>query len=94
MVGTVLKIPPLSSTDRAAAAPRTDTATLTAAETDRTYRVQSGDSFYAIARDVLGDADRWKELLELNSSLVDGDPVKLRPGQVLRLPADSPTAGE
>lgn len=52
----------------------------------RTYQVKSGDSFYGIARDVLGDANRWNELLALNREKVDGNPNRLRVGQVLVLP--------
>lgn len=86
-VGTWIKIPPVSSNPSATSvslsaktpgAPSTDAA--------RTYTVRSGDSFYAIARDVLGDAARWKELFNLNQSLVGGDPKKLKVGQVITLP--------
>ena len=52
----------------------------------RTYTVKAGDSFYRIAEQQLGAANRWKEILELNKSLVGGDPQRLRPGQVLILP--------
>lgn len=52
----------------------------------RTYTVKAGDSFYRIAEKELGNANRWKELLELNRKLVNGDPLKLRPGQVVTLP--------
>ncbi len=52
----------------------------------RSYTVRSGDSFYGIARDELGDATRWKELFKLNRALVDGDPKRLRVGQVIALP--------
>jgi nucleoid-associated protein YgaU len=52
----------------------------------RTYRVKSGDSFYVIAKNVLGDANRWKELFELNKDSVGGDPTRLQVGQVLQLP--------
>ena len=82
-VGTVLQIPPR---DRAA-----DTRRVAAGE--GTYVVKSGDTFYGIARDVLGSAARWQELLEFNSALVNGDPKNLRPGQVLSLPTDRTTAG-
>ncbi len=51
-----------------------------------TYTVKAGDSFYRIAEQQLGSANRWKEILELNKSLVGGDPQRLRPGQVLVLP--------
>ncbi len=52
----------------------------------REYRVKSGDSFYRIARDVLGDAKRWNELYEMNKKLVGNDPTKLQIGQVIVLP--------
>jgi nucleoid-associated protein YgaU len=55
--------------------------------------VRAGDSFYSIARDVLGDASRWRELLELNSALVDGEPTNLRVGQVVQLPAEVSGSG-
>ena len=76
LVGTVIKVPPLGE--------RTQTAA--AATREGTYRVRQGDTFYGIARDVLGDPGRWKELLDLNSALVNGDPKNLRVGQVLELP--------
>jgi len=52
----------------------------------KTYQVRTGDSFYSIARSVLGDSKRWKELYELNRKVVRDDPKSLRPGQVLTLP--------
>jgi len=58
------------------------------ASSKHTYRVKTGDSFYGIARSVLGSASRWKELLELNRELVAGEPTNLRPGQILILPED------
>lgn len=57
-----------------------------AATSKREYRVKSGDSFYKIARDVLGDATRWRELYELNKHLVEGDPTRLKVDQVIALP--------
>jgi nucleoid-associated protein YgaU len=48
--------------------------------------VKSGDSFYKIAKEQLGNAERWKELLALNKTLVNGDPSSLQPGQTLVLP--------
>ena len=50
------------------------------------YKVKSGDSFYKIAKEQLGNAERWKELLALNKTLVHGDPSSLQPGQTLVLP--------
>lgn len=52
----------------------------------RTYTVQSGDSFYGIARSVLGDASRWEELFAMNKDLVQDNPKRLQIGHVLTLP--------
>jgi nucleoid-associated protein YgaU len=79
LVGTKINIPPLER--------KAKTGTASAPTPKGTYRVKEGDSFYAIARDVLGDAGRWQELLALNRDLVDGDPHKLRAGQLLKLPS-------
>jgi nucleoid-associated protein YgaU len=84
-LGTAIKIPPLPSDltrDAQVAASRTPSVAASA----RTYRVRPGDSFYRIARDILGDAARWRELFELNEALVNGNPRTLRPGQVILLP--------
>ena len=64
--------------------PRGNSSTKSAA---RAYVVREGDSFYSIARAQLGDAGRWSELLELNKSLVNGDPTNLRIDQTITLPA-------
>lgn len=82
LIGTVLNVPPGGVADSIPLKP----AATSAASTGKTYIVAQGDSFYVIARDQLGDANRWPELLKLNTELVKGDPKKLRPGQVLRLP--------
>ncbi|HUU83452.1 MAG TPA: LysM peptidoglycan-binding domain-containing protein [Phycisphaerae bacterium] len=83
LVGTVINIPPLDRPARTPPAPAGE----------GTYLVQEGDSFYGIAREALGDANRWQELLALNSSVVDGDPTNLRPGQVLKLPQKATPGG-
>ena len=50
------------------------------------YTVQPGDSLSAIAREQLGDADRWPELVGLNPVVAD-DPDLIYAGTVLLLPA-------
>ncbi|MFQ5844914.1 MAG: LysM peptidoglycan-binding domain-containing protein [Planctomycetota bacterium] len=50
----------------------------------RTYRVQEGDDLWTISRKHLGSALRYKQILSLNPGL---SPLRLRPGQVIRLPA-------
>ncbi len=87
-LGVTIKIPPLpSDVDMRIAGPTKTASTATAnASGRRTYKVQAGDSFYRIARDQLGNANRWKELLALNKTLVHNDPTQLQVGQTLLLP--------
>lgn len=49
------------------------------------YKVQRGQSLWSIANDVLGNGDRYREILDLNPQL-RGDPARLAPGQELQLP--------
>jgi nucleoid-associated protein YgaU len=65
-----------------APAPTTPAATVST----RTYEVSDGDSFYSIARSQLGNGARWQELLRLNEDLVNGDPKRLKPGMIIKLP--------
>lgn len=51
------------------------------------YKVQPGQSLWSIANDVLGDGDRYREILDLNPAL-RGDPGRIAPGQELRLPGN------
>lgn len=46
------------------------------------YSVKRGDSLYSIAKNLLGDPQRWTELAALNG--ID-DPKKLKPGMMLKL---------
>ncbi|MEM7576874.1 MAG: LysM peptidoglycan-binding domain-containing protein [Planctomycetota bacterium] len=50
-----------------------------------TYTVRSGDTFEGIARRELGSASRWVALAKANPTV---DPLKLRVGEVLRLPPE------
>lgn len=47
------------------------------------YQVKSGDSLVAIAREVLGDSTRWRDIARLNE--IDS-PYLIRPGQTLTMP--------
>ena len=51
------------------------------------YTVKSGDSISIIARDVLGDIDRWPELAYMNQLV---PPYIIRPGMILAMPRDEP----
>lgn len=57
-----------------------------------TYTVQAGDNLTRIAKQFLGDGERWDELLHANADQLD-TPKKLRVGMVLKLPADADAAG-
>ena len=49
------------------------------------YRIQSGDCLFSIARQVLGDGNRYPEIKALNGMTTD----ILLPGQRIRIPAAS-----
>lgn len=51
----------------------------------RIYVVQRGDSLSKIAKEVYGNAGRWKEIYEANRDQIQ-DPSLIRPGQELRIP--------
>ena len=50
------------------------------------YTVRRGDTLSKIAERELGNANRWREIFELNRDVID-DPDKIFPGQVLVLPS-------
>ncbi len=49
----------------------------------RTYRIQEGDTLWAIATRVYGDGQRWVDIAQANPSL---DPAKMRVGAEIVLP--------
>jgi len=51
------------------------------------YTVKAGDSLAGIAMKLFGNANKWREIADINSI---ADPTKIKIGQVLRLP---PTQG-
>lgn len=63
--------------------------------TGRLYTVTSGDSLSSIARKVLGDESRWKEIYEhgTNKALIGPDPSLIRAGQTLILPPGTAAEG-
>jgi nucleoid-associated protein YgaU len=56
-----------------------------AEEGPRIYVVQRGDSLSKIAKEVYGNAGRWREIYEANQDQIQ-DPNMIRPGWELRIP--------
>lgn len=52
----------------------------------RTYTVEKGDTLSHIAKAHYGRASKWRAIFDANRDLLD-DPDKIRPGQVLTIPA-------
>ena len=52
----------------------------------KTYTVVKGDCLWKIAATHLGNGSRWKEIYELNKSVIGGNPNLIYPGQVFTLP--------
>jgi nucleoid-associated protein YgaU len=52
----------------------------------KTYTVDSGDNLSNIAKQELGDANRWREIYELNKDVIGDNPDLIQPGMELKLP--------
>lgn len=74
-----------------AAAPAAPTPHAAEPETPATeaYTVKRGDSLWKIAETRLDDGARYSELVDLNLSVLNGEPDFLLPGTVLRVPVAS-----
>ena len=58
-----------------------------AAETaTKTHTVESGENLSVIAEAELGDANRWREIYELNKDVIGKNPDLIQPGMELKLP--------
>jgi len=58
---------------------------VTAAGSNRTYTVKSGDTLSAIAKQFYNDASQYMKIFEANKKLLSS-PDKIAPGQVLTIP--------
>ncbi len=61
----------------------------------KSYTVKSGDSLYAIAERLLGDGDRYMELVDINSERYPSlkkNPSLIYAGWTLKLPGDAQTS--
>ncbi|QTH46541.1 LysM peptidoglycan-binding domain-containing protein [Cohnella sp. LGH] len=54
-------------------------------EKPKTYTLRAGDTLWKVAKSVLGNGDRWREIQKLNG-LTDAQLKKLAVGKVLKLP--------
>lgn len=64
------------------------TATVTSTEEivgEQRYTVQKGDNLSKIAKNLLGNANAWKQIFEANRDVLD-NPDKIFPGQTLKIP--------
>ena len=52
----------------------------------QTYTVKAGDTLSKIAKDHLGDANAYMKIFNANKDQLS-DPDKIKPGQVLKIPA-------
>lgn len=53
-----------------------------------TYKVQPGDTLWAITKASTGNGSNWKALYDLNKQVIGSNANLIKPGQVLTLPAD------
>ena len=52
----------------------------------KTYTVKKGDCLWKIAAKFLGSGAKWREIYDINKSVIGGNPNLIYPGQVLSIP--------
>jgi len=53
-----------------------------------TYTVKSGDTLWGISKALSGDGNNWRQLYDLNKSVIGGNPDLIYPGQVYTVPTN------
>ncbi|MBO9540905.1 peptidoglycan-binding protein [bacterium] len=59
-----------------------------------TYVVKTNDNLARIAQQTLGDANRWREIYDLNKQVIGSNPNLILPGQKLQIPGKAAPAPE
>jgi nucleoid-associated protein YgaU len=87
-IGTVLVIPDAQDSDKPAREDSTPAPTARAqVDSSKSYRVQSSDTLVAISRKLYGSSSEWEKIYDANRDAIGSNPVRLKVGTVLRLPA-------
>jgi nucleoid-associated protein YgaU len=92
LVGQVLILPPKEEVTGAARSPAAARTDATSTRATRTYVVATGDSLITIARNVLGDGSRWREIYNLNRDKIKNPDILLE-GTELKLPENGAKTG-
>jgi LysM repeat protein len=90
--GRINKPKPTTPAPTTTTPPRTTTPAPAATSSARTYTVVRGDSLSKIAQKLLGNGNRWPELVTLNKDRYPSllkNPNLIHPGWVLRIPGGS-----
>lgn len=51
------------------------------------YIVKSGDTLWMIAKNIVGDGSKWKQIYDVNKNIIGPDAGIIKPGQQLVIPA-------
>lgn len=54
------------------------------------YTVKAGDNLFDIAKNQLGDGNKWGELYKNNTEIIGSNPRLIQPGQELNIPGSQP----
>lgn len=91
-VGTTIKVPDTDNVKLASAVEPSAVTSPEPALSERSYRVQSGDSLYRISKRLYGTSRRAEEIYELNRKAIGPDEARLKLGMVLQLPEPATAA--
>jgi hypothetical protein len=72
---------------RAVSVATASTSTTTTTSATKTYTVVKGDCLWNITKKYTGSGSNWKELYNLNTSVIGSNPNLIYPGQILTLPS-------